>query len=145
MTRTTLVLVVVTFRGAIDKHLQALEMAALFMLFTTLGIGQVEEVALFKRSLECFKCLRLCKEFDEGVTVTVFVKVVNPVFGFVVMVRVDTVDLIFFVDTLRASQHTNSNRMHCTHLVVSCFCVIVVCMVDVWVVNFVTVDTGIEI
>lgn len=131
MTRTTLVLVVVTFRGAIDKHRQALEMAALFMLFTIFGVGHMEEVALFRRSLGCFICLRLCLEFDEGVTVTVFVKVVNPVFGLVVMVRVDTVDVILIKDTLRARQQTNGNQMYCTHLVVNFLCVTVVCIVDV--------------
>lgn len=46
MTRFVEVLVMVVWRGAIDKHLQALEIATLFMLLTTAGVTQVEIAAL---------------------------------------------------------------------------------------------------
>lgn len=89
-----------TLRGTIERQLHALEMAAFFMLLTTAGVAHVDEVALSKSSLGWLKCSRLCKGIARGVTVTVLVRVLNPVFVFTVAMRVDTVDLILIVDTL---------------------------------------------
>ena len=49
--RCTFVLVIVVLRGTIDKQLQALEIAAFFMLLATVGVAHVETVALSTSSL----------------------------------------------------------------------------------------------
>lgn len=49
--RVVTVLVVVRLEGAIDKHLQALDMAALFMLLKIVGVAQIEEAALLASSV----------------------------------------------------------------------------------------------
>lgn len=60
--RFVVLLVMVVLRGAIDKHLQALEMAALFMLLTTAGVAHVETAALSTRSKGWPRCFRLCSD-----------------------------------------------------------------------------------
>lgn len=50
MARVVMVLVVVNLEGAIDKHLQALDIAALFMLLKAAGVAHVEEMALLTSS-----------------------------------------------------------------------------------------------
>jgi hypothetical protein len=52
LVRTVMVLVVVSLEGAMDKHLQAFDIAALFMLLTTAGVAHFEEVALLTSSAE---------------------------------------------------------------------------------------------
>lgn len=49
--RCTFVLVIVVLRGTIDKQLQALDIAAFFMLLATAGVAHVETVALSTSSL----------------------------------------------------------------------------------------------
>lgn len=49
--RVVTVLVVVRLEGAIDKHLQALDIAALFMLLNIVGVAQIEEAALLASSV----------------------------------------------------------------------------------------------
>lgn len=49
--RSVMVLVVVSLEGAIDKHLQALDIAALFMLLNIVGVAHVEEATLLTSSL----------------------------------------------------------------------------------------------
>jgi hypothetical protein len=49
--RSVVVLVVVDLEGAMDKHLQALDIAALFMLLNTAGVAHVEAVALLTSSV----------------------------------------------------------------------------------------------
>lgn len=51
MTRFVIILVNVVLLGANDKHLQALEMAALFMLLTAAGVAHVEAAALSTKSI----------------------------------------------------------------------------------------------
>jgi fructose-1,6-bisphosphatase/inositol monophosphatase family enzyme len=48
--RVVMVLVVVSLEGAIDKHLQALDIAALFMLLKAAGVAHVEETTLLTSS-----------------------------------------------------------------------------------------------
>ena len=49
--RVVTVLVVVRLEGAIDKHLQALDIAALFMLLNIVGVAQIDEAALLASSV----------------------------------------------------------------------------------------------
>jgi len=49
--RVVTVLVVVRLEGAIDKHLQALDIAALFMLLNIVGVAQTEVAALLASSV----------------------------------------------------------------------------------------------
>jgi hypothetical protein len=46
LVRTVMVLVVVDLEGTMDKHLQALDIAALFILLTTAGVAHFEAVTL---------------------------------------------------------------------------------------------------
>jgi hypothetical protein len=52
LVRTVMVLVVVSLEGTMDKHLQALDIAALFMLLTTAGVAHSEEAALLTSSVD---------------------------------------------------------------------------------------------
>jgi hypothetical protein len=74
-----MVLVVVILEGAIDKHLQALDIAALFMLLNTAGVAHVEEVTLLTSFVGWSRSPRLRIDGASGVardvTVTVSVKV----------------------------------------------------------------------
>lgn len=49
--RSVMVLIVVSLEGAMDKHLQALDIAALFMLLNIVGVAHVEEATLLTSSL----------------------------------------------------------------------------------------------
>jgi hypothetical protein len=51
LVRTVMVSVVVNLESAMDKHLQALDIAALFILLTTAGVAHFEEVALLTSSV----------------------------------------------------------------------------------------------
>jgi hypothetical protein len=75
--RTVMVLVVVSREGTMDKHLQALDIAALFMLLITAGVAHFEEVALLTSSVDWSRSSRLridgATDVASGVTVHVSV------------------------------------------------------------------------
>jgi hypothetical protein len=52
LVRTVMVLVVVNLEGTMDKHLQALDIAALFILLITAGVAHFEEAALLTSSVD---------------------------------------------------------------------------------------------
>jgi hypothetical protein len=72
-----MVLVVVSLEGTMDKHLQALDIAALFMLLITAGVAHFEEVALLTSSVDWSRSSRLridgATDVASGVTVHVSV------------------------------------------------------------------------
>ena len=54
-----MVLVIVSLEGAIDKHLQAFEIAALFRLLNMACVAHVEEVSLLTSTVDFSSWLRL--------------------------------------------------------------------------------------
>jgi hypothetical protein len=77
LVRTVMVLVVVNLEGTMDKHLQALDIAALFILLITAGVAHFEEAALLTSSVDWSKSSRLridgATDVAPGVTVQVSV------------------------------------------------------------------------
>jgi hypothetical protein len=115
-----MLLVVVILEGAIDKHLQALDIAALSMLLNTAGVAHVEEVTLLTSSVGWSRFPRLRIDGASGVardvTVTVSVKVTYTGLTLERTVCVVTVDFRLVIEILwnvSKSQHTQYRYRPC--------------------------------